>query len=231
MTWAMYDQLRDACDQLAGRRDVRVVVLRGAGEKAFVAGTDIGQFREFDTAADGLAYEERIEGIVQRLEQLPMPTVAALDGYVVGGGLTLAAVCDLRICTPQVRFGLPIARTVGNCLSMATYARLVALLGPARTKKLIIGGSFVEAQEALASGLATEVIERDRFDKRIEELCDQLSHQAPLTMWATKESIRRLSLARVPENTDIIERVYGSEDFAEGVSAFVGKRLPDWKAR
>lgn len=230
MTWAMYDQLRDCCEHLQDE-DVRVAVLRGEGGKAFIAGTDIGQFTEFSSPEDGIEYEHRIESILEALERLPMATVAVVEGYAVGGGLTIAAVCDLRICTPDAKFGLPIARTLGNCLSMQNYARLVALVGAAPAKALIYRADFVSAHDALSSGLATEVVERDALDARVEELCDQLVGQAPLTMWATKEAIRRLAVANVPEGDDIIRRVYGSHDFKEGVSAFLDKRSAEWQNR
>jgi enoyl-CoA hydratase len=230
MTWAMYDQLRECCDRLRDD-DVRVAVFRGEGGKAFIAGTDIGQFNEFSSPEDGVEYEDRIESILEALERLPLATVAVVEGYAVGGGLTIAAVCDLRICTPDAKFGLPIARTLGNCLSMQNYARLVALVGPARAKALIYRADFIAADDALTTGLATEVVEREKIDARVEELCEQLAGQAPLTMWATKEAIRRLAVANVPDGDDIVRRVYGSDDFKEGVSAFLDKRPAQWQNR
>ena len=113
------------------------MVLRGAGGKAFVAGTDIRQFEDFETAQDGLEYERRMDAVLDRLEAVRKPTVALVDGFAMGSGLAISACCDLRVCTPDAKFGMPIARTVGNCLSMANYARLVAALGAPRAKDLI----------------------------------------------------------------------------------------------
>ncbi|MGH3628051.1 MAG: enoyl-CoA hydratase, partial [Sciscionella sp.] len=158
MTWGMYESLYEACEQVDGDERVRVVVLRGAGGKAFVAGTDIRQFAEFEDGADGVAYEARIDKVVRRLEAVRIPTIALIDGYAVGGGLSLAAACDLRICTPDARFGLPIARTLGNCVSVRTCARLVSLIGAARTLQLVYTAALLSVQEAREAGLVTEVV-------------------------------------------------------------------------
>ena len=141
-------------------------MLRGAGEKAFVAGTDIKQFLEFKSGEDGISYEERMERVVGRLERVRKPTVAVVDGYAIGGGLSIAAVCDLRLCTPDAKFGIPIARTLGNCLSIENYARLMALIGPARTKELILTARTFSAEEALAAGLATKIVPVSELDER-----------------------------------------------------------------
>jgi enoyl-CoA hydratase/carnithine racemase len=231
MTWAMYDQLAEHIARVSGDDRVRVLVLRGAGGKAFVAGTDIGQFAAFGSGADGIAYEARIEAILGSLERLGMPTIAVVEGYAVGGGLAIAAACDLRICTPTARFGMPIARTLGNCLSMANYARLVALLGPARAKELIFTARWVESDEALAAGLVSEVVPAGELDGRVRALCDRLAEHAPITLRVTKEAVRRITAARVPDGDDLVEQTYGSADFAEGVAAFRAKRPPQWRNR
>src|SRR5687767_6358741 len=106
MTWGMYDALRAACDRVEADPDIRVLVLQGAGDKAFVAGTDISQFQHFKTDEDGIAYEARIERDVAHLEALPKPTIALLRGYAVGAGASLALACDLRLATPSVQFGI-----------------------------------------------------------------------------------------------------------------------------
>lgn len=229
MTWKMYDELGAACDELAEDGTARVVVLRGEGEKAFVAGTDISQFDTFSSGQDGLDYEVRVGAIIDKLERLPQATIAAVRGYAVGGGMMLAAVCDLRVCDTTARFGIPVARTLGNCLSVKGYARLVAMLGPARTKALVFTAGFLDADEVLDAGFVTEVVEPDALDDRVEELSRQLVTHAPLTMWATKEAIRRLTLLELPEGDDIVERVYGSRDFREGHAAFLEKRQAVWQ--
>lgn len=231
MTWQMYDGLVEFCERVDADERVRVAVLRGAGGKAFVAGTDIGQFRDFTGAADGHAYEARIDGVLARLEDVRVPTVAVIDGYATGGGLSIAAACDLRICTPAAKFGLPIARTVGNCLSMAAYARLVQLVGAARAIHLIYTAGFADAEAAAACGLASEVVAASDVDDRVGALCAQLAAQAPLTMRASKVAIRRLREHALPPGEDLVAMCYGSEDFAEGVAAFTEKRSPRWQGR
>ena len=228
MTWDMYEGLYQACERVDADEGVRVLVLRGAGGKAFVAGTDIRQFQDFESAEDGLAYEERMDRIIDRLESVRVPTVAVIEGYAVGGGLAIAAACDLRICTPESRFGIPIARTLGNCLSMSNYARLVALLGPARTLHLIYTASFLTAEQALDAGFVSEVINPADLENRLRELTEQLCLHAPLTMRVTKEAVRRLRAANLPDSRDLLATCYGSADFKEGVRAFVERRQPRW---
>src|SRR5262249_28616896 len=138
MTWRMYEQLAEACARMQGEEGLRAAVFRGAGGKAFIAGTDIAQFRTFRSGEDGLAYEAKLEAYLSATEALPIPTLAVIEGFAIGGGLAIAACCDLRIATPGARFGVPIARTLGNCLSIANYARLVAALGASRAKRVLL---------------------------------------------------------------------------------------------
>lgn len=231
MTWGMYEELSQIVEAIGADEDVRVAVFRGAGGKAFVAGTDIGQFTEFEGEEEGLRYERRIEALIGGLERVPVPTVAAVEGYAVGGGFAIAAVCDIRICTPDARFGLPIARTVGNCLSMENYARLVGLLGVSRTKKMLLTAELMSAEDALAAGFVAEVVPRESLEERVGELCERLIRNAPITMRVTKEAIRRIEAALRPEGEDLIREAYGSRDFKEGVSAFLEKRRPEWTGR
>jgi enoyl-CoA hydratase/carnithine racemase len=224
MTFAMYESLYEACEAADADDDLRVLVLRGAGAKAFVAGTDIRQFAGFDeTGADALAYEATIDRIVGRLETVGKPTVALVDGFAMGSGLALSAACDLRVCTPAAKFGLPIARTVGNCLSMENYARLAALLGPARLKDIVFTARTIEADEALAIGLATELVEPARAEARVEELCELLASHAPVTLRVTKEALRRIRAATTPEGDDLVREAYGSEGFRRNVAAFLAR--------
>ena len=229
MTFAMYESLHERCEEVDADESVRAVVLRGAGGKAFVAGTDIAEFRAFESGEDGLEYEATIDRIVGRLEAVAKPTVALIDGWCVGGGLALAAACDLRVCTPEAKLGMPIARTLGNCLSMENYARLVSLIGAARVKDLVFTARTVEADEAVAVGLATEVVPAEGSEERVAELCEQLASHAPITLRATKEALRRLRSASLPDGDDLVREAYGSADFARGVAAFGEKRTPEWR--
>jgi enoyl-CoA hydratase/carnithine racemase len=217
MTFEMYEELFACCSRADDDDDVRVVVLRGAGGRAFVAGTDIRQFLEFSSGEDGLEYEGTIDRVVGRLERVRVPTIALVDGFAMGSGLALSAACDLRICTRDAVFGLPIARTVGNCLSMDNYARLAALIGEGRVKDIVFTARRVGAEEALAIGLATEVVED--AEARVDELCSLLASHAATTMWATKEALRRLR--PVPDGDDLVREVYGSAEFRERVRAFL----------
>ena len=229
MTWEMYDELSRVLDELSSASDVRAVVFRGAGGKAFVAGTDISQFTRFDSAEDGIEYERFVDELIARVEAVPMPTLAVVEGYAVGGGLAIAAACDLRVCTPDARFGLPIARTVGNCLSMRNYAQLVALLGASRAKRMILMADLVDAEQALSSGFVMEVTPREELDARVEAVCATLVSHAPITLRVTKEAIRRIVAASAPDGEELVRETYGSADFREGVSAFLEKRTPIWR--
>jgi enoyl-CoA hydratase/carnithine racemase len=229
MTWAMYNQLDAACARLATETGVDAVVFRGAGE-SFVAGTDIAQFAAFLGADDGIAYERRIDAAIAAIERLPMPTLAVVRGPAMGGGLMIATACDLRIATPDARFGVPIARTVGNCLSMANIARLVAAFGPAIVKRLLLLAETLTAAEAAAAGFV-EVLADGEVDGRAREICRRLGESAPLTMRATREAMRRIATEDLPSGDDLIRSVYGSADFKAGVAAFIAKRRPVWNGR
>lgn len=231
MTWAMYESLERICGVLRGDASVRVVRFRGAGGQAFVAGTDIAQFQDFRSGEDGVAYERRIDACVALVEDLPMPTVAVLEGWAIGGGLALATACDFRIATPGTRLGVPIARTLGNCLSMANVARLVAAVGRPRAERLLLLADLLTAEEALAAGYLLEIAPPDQIDAVADKLCGRLASLAPVTQKVSKQAFNRLLHAQLPDAQDLIRAAYGSEDFREGVAAFVGKRPPDWQGR
>ena len=233
MTWAMYDALAEACERVDADESIRVFVLRAAGE-SFVAGTDISQFTGFTTADDGIAYERRMEQVIDRLERVSVPTIAQVQGVAAGGGCVIALACDLRVCTPAVRFGIPIARTLGNCLSAENLARLVDLIGPARTKDLLFSARFLDATEAQALGLIAHLVDAPAIDDAVHKLAENIAAAAPLTIRATKEAIRRLALARRPdprEFDDLVASCYASQDFREGVAAFLAKRAPRFTGR
>jgi enoyl-CoA hydratase len=234
MTWEMYDALVDACEIVDRDDRIRVLILRGAGGRAFVAGTDIAQFQEFRDRGDGLKYEERLDDVLDRIERVTRPTIAMVEGVAVGGGCAIALACDLRVATPESSFGIPIARTLGNCLSGATYGRLVDLMGPAAVKDLMFTGRLVDAAEARGLGLVNRIVAADDIDEAVRRLATEIASNAPLTLRATKEMIRRVlakrRLAR-GEDADLVELCYSSADFREGVAAFLAKRKPNWSGR
>ena len=216
MTFEMYDQLVGHCDTVDADDEIRTMVLRGAGGKAFVAGTDIRQFEHFKTAQDGLEYERRMDAVLDRLETVRKPTIALVDGFAMGSGLAISACCDLRVCTPDAKFGMPIARTVGNCLSMANYARLVSAFGVPRTKELILAARVIGAKEAVDIGFAMGAEDGEAY---VTELCETLADHSPTTMWVTKEALRRARL--VPEGDDLVLEAYGSDGFRTNVKRFL----------
>lgn len=229
MTWAMYEQLMQICTQLQTDKAVQVVTFRGAGGEAFVAGTDIEQFKAFKSGEDGVAYERQIDQCIGLLEALPMPTVAVVEGWAIGGGLAIATTCDFRIATPASRFGVPIARTLGNCLSIANLARLVSVFGSQRVRRMLLLAEILNAEEALACGFLAQVCEPAEIDATVARLCERLAALAPVTQGVIKEGLRRLVAHELPDGEDLIRRAYGSDDFHEGVDAFVAKRSPVWK--
>lgn len=231
MTWAMYQQLRAHCERLREDRAIRVVRFQGAGGEAFVAGTDIAQFQDFGSGKDGVEYEHRIDGTMQLLASLPMPTVAVVQGWCIGGGLAIASTCDFRIATPASKFGVPIARTLGNCLSMANVAGLVAAFGRPRVQRLLLLADLIGAEEAQACGYVLEIAAPEQVEAVAQKLCSKLASLAPITQAVSKEALARLLRHGLPDAEDLIRRTYGSEDFREGVTAFVGKRPPVWKGQ
>ncbi len=227
LTWDMYDALVDTCE-LVDTSAVRVLVIRGAGD-VFSAGTDITQFRDFRTGADGVAYERRLDTVIDRLERVNKITVAAVDGPAVGGGCAIALACDLRICSERARFGVPVARTLGNCLSAANLARLVDLIGPARALDVLLTARLIDADEALQLGLATRLVPSGALDAEVARLAAELSRRASSTVTATKALIQRIRDERRPAPADdIIAACYASGEFREGVSAFLEGRKPRW---
>lgn len=229
ITFHMYRRLGEICDDLEARDDLKAIVFRGA-EGTFVAGTDISEFTAFESGEDGVDYEARIEATISRIESLPAPTLAVIEGAAVGGGLAIAAACDIRITTPDAKFGVPIAQTLGNCLSAANIARLERAFGRSATKSMLLLSQLIAGERVFAIGAAAFCVPAEALDETLAAQLRKLATAAPLTLAATRALFRRLDTA-APDDADWVARVYGSADFAEGVNAFLDKRKPAWTGR
>lgn len=232
LTFEMYDALAAISRETPADGSVKAIVINGTGGKAFAAGTDMAQFRAFETPEDALAYEARIESVLDALERCPLPTIAAINGACTGGGAAIAAVCDLRVAASNLKFGFPIARTLGNCLAARNLARLSALIGAGRVRELIFTARLVGADEAHDLGLISEVLpDEQALLERASELATQVGSMAPLTLRATKEALRRNRAALEVDDADLIAMCYMSDDFRTGMEAFLGKTKPEWTGK
>jgi enoyl-CoA hydratase len=230
LTFAMWERLREVAGELNADETVRVVVFTGAGARAFVSGTDIGEFRAFTGAADGEAYEARIEAVIAALEAIRVPAIAAIAGACTGGGVSIAGACDLRIGAPSARIGVPIARTLGNCISLRNVGRVAEIVGLDAVKAMLLTGRLLDASEAHHAGFLNEIVASDDgLHARAQSLAQEIAALAPLTLRASKEMCRRLrAAAPLPDDADLIRACYGSADFREGLTAFLDKRRPSW---
>jgi enoyl-CoA hydratase/carnithine racemase len=230
LTFAMYERLAQICADTNRDRSIKVLILRGAGDKAFASGTDINQFRAFKTPQQAIDYEATLDRVFGEVERCRVPTIAAINGACTGGGAGIAACCDLRIGTRTAQIGFPIARTLGNCLSMANLNRFAALIGPARVKDIVFTARLVGAEEAARIGLLNEIVDDGAaLVQRARELAALIAGHAPLTLSATKEGLLRLQQAAAThDDNDLVVKCYMSGDFSEGLDAFLNKRAPKW---
>jgi enoyl-CoA hydratase len=228
LTFNMYRRLAEICTGAGSDRSLKVLILTGAGDKAFASGTDINQFRAFSTPQDAIDYETRIDEVLSTIEQCKIPIIVAINGVCAGGGAGIAACCDIRIGTSNAKFGFPIARTLGNCLSMSNLGRLSRLIGAARLKEIIFTARLIEAGEAVNIGLLNEVVEdHAALARRAEEMARLVASHAPLTLRSTKQALLQMQ-PKVSEDEELILMCYQSRDFREGMDAFLNKRLPQW---
>lgn len=231
MTVGMYRSLKSICEDLAKNPKAKVVILRGAGGKSFVSGSDIAQFSSFTSGEDGISYEEGIDQYLAPLATLPIPTIAVIDGMAVGGGLAIASCCDFRISTPDARFGVPIAKTLGNCLSAGNVAWLVAHLGINIVKRMLLLAELVTAPELLKQGCLLATYPAENLELEANQLAERLMKLAPITQKSTKLTLARLIKNNLPDCSDLIRECYGSKDFKNGVSAFLDGKPPVWTGK
>ena len=222
-TREMYQGLGVLCHELAENESVKVLVLRGAGGKAFAAGNDIEDF----LAQDQVPYEEEIRAMFTALFGLPQVTIAAIDGVCVGGGLGIATHCDLRVATPHSRFGYPIARTLGNALSSPVLFRCAAVFGESLTREMLLAARLIDAQRAHGIGALLAVT--DSLDETVSGLVGSILNLSSVTLRTTKSQLgfRAAHLEPVPYGEEqLLREVYAGPDFAEGVRAFLAKEKP-----
>ena len=231
MTEAMYSELDAIVKAAEESPTIRALVIRGDGDSAFASGTDIGFMSELGADSRGLRYEEQLTGTITRLERLRVPTVAVIRGHCYGGGIVLAAACDIRIASSGSRFGVPIAKTLGNCLSANSLSLLTNRLGTSRVLDMLVTARTFDTLELMGMGFLSEVVEPNSLDERLSEILACLDSVAPLTVWATKELIYRQRIATVPSDQDVLEKVYTSEDFSRGAQAFLNRRRARWSGR
>jgi enoyl-CoA hydratase/carnithine racemase len=228
---AITGRLVEAIGTLSRDRAVRVVVLTGAGDRAFVSGADIGEFREhLATPELALRYDEAAERLQAALREAPQPVIAMIQGHAVGSGMLVAASCDFRIAVRTAKFGVPVAK-FGFIAPIPDTLRLVQLIGPAKAKWLLMTGALIEAPEAQAIGLVDEVVDAKDLTTAVEALASTLAANAPLTLKATKQIIESMSApnAAVAAGAPWYAEIFRSRDFQEGLDAFFNKRKPGFK--
>ena len=231
MTVAMYESLKSICQDIAKNPDIRVAIFRGAGGKSFVSGSDIAQFTSFQDGEDGVRYEESIHDYLNPLATLPIPTIAVIDGMAVGGGLAIATCCDFKISTPDAKFGVPIARTLGNCLYPGNIAWLVAHMGMNIVRRMLLLAEMIPASELKTQGYLLATYDADQLGKEADALAERLSKLAPITQKASKLIMARMISNQLPDCEDLIRETYGSADFKNGITSFLKGEPPVWTGK
>jgi enoyl-CoA hydratase len=230
LTFEMYDKVYDLCTKANSNREIKAIIFAGSGLSAFASGTDISLLQSLANGKDGIDYEDRIERVVGAVERCRVPTIAAIAGACTGGGAALATACDLRIGAKNMKFGYPMAKTLGNCLSLSNCARLSFLIGAGRCKDLLFTARLMGAEEGYAAGLISEIVDEPKeVLSRARDLAALIIEHAPLTVWAAKEALLRIyQKLQSVDFSDVIEQCYGSKDFRLGVDSFIKKETPKW---
>ena len=229
----MWQRLGDLLDGLAKDDAVRVLVLSGAGGKAFAAGADISRFESERATAEASRHYNSVSAAAStKLYEFPRPTIARINGYCIGGGLALALCCDLRIAATDATFAIPAAK-LGLGYALPGMKRLVEVVGPAAAMDIFFTARRLGAEEALRIGLVNQVVPVEQLVATVAETTDRICRNAPLTVAAAKAAIRELS--KLPDQQDhaaiacMVEACFASEDFKEGRRAFLEKRPPRFR--
>jgi len=229
----MWDALEQILDGFRSSQDIRVIVLSGAGGKAFVSGADISKFdKERSSKEAVLSYNKRTQKVYENLETFPKPTIAMIDGYCIGGGLNLAVCCDIRICSEKSKFAMPAAKlSLGYPFS--SIKRLFDVMGPGMAKHFMFTAEKISASEALACGLVQKLVSEDSIDSYVKDYALNIANNAPLTIKAMKQI--GIEILKNSDERDLLlceklaSACFDSEDYKEGRKAFMEKRKPNFQ--
>ncbi len=233
LTRAMWEELGATMRRLSANDALRCVVLRGAGGKAFAAGADIGEFAtERANSRQARQYGEVIDATMKAVAQCRHPTVALIEGACIGGGLEIAAMCDMRICGSSSRFGVPINK-LGLTMAYGELAGLLALVGRAVTLEILLEGRVFDAAEAYRKRLVNRVVADDQVETEAYALAQRIADGAPLVARWHKQFIERLTVRAdiPPEEWEVGYACFDTDDYSAGVKAFLEKTKPDFKGR
>ena len=229
LSWKMYEDLYRICEDSQNDKDLRVMVIRGEGGEAFAAGTDIRGFADFIGPEDGINYERKVSTYFEAFARVKVPTIAVVEGVAAGGGVGLVAMCDLVLANSQAKFGIPVATTLGNCISPLVVKVLIERIGISLAKSILLFSQFLTSQQLKEVGFVYQIADGDELESALTNLTDKVCNSAPLSLYAFKQMFLRHSTNANFEADDLIRLCYGSEDFSEGVKAFLAKRKMEWK--
>jgi len=235
MNMEMWQALPQAIAGFESDDDVKVIVLRGAGDRAFISGADISEFERYRASAEAVAAYEELAGATMRsLQTVPKPTIAMIRGYCIGGGLAIAVSCDLRIATEGSTFAIPAAR-LGVGYLFDGVKRLRDLVGPSYAKEIFFTARRIQASEALRMGLINRMVSDADLEATIDETCASIAENAPLTIRSVKLMIEELDKPSGEPDYQMCENLvrdcFASEDYREGRTAFMEKRRPVFRGK